>query len=209
MKGRITLIDNLDSFSYNLVDELSQLGYELRVYRNTISPARLLSELDSYSGPQVVCLSPGPGSPSQAGELMAMIDACQRRYPMLGICLGFQALAEKSGARVARCGEVVHGKTAHMSIRAHPLFASQPHQHQCVIGRYHSLSIYDLPDSIQVVGECQSVNGLIPMAAEFTEFNAVGFQFHPESLLTPTGKLMLQDAVQYLFQQFNEGRSHE
>ena len=66
MKGRITLIDNLDSFSYNLVDELSQLGYELKVYRNTISAERLLRELDSYSGPQVVCLSPGPGYPSQA-----------------------------------------------------------------------------------------------------------------------------------------------
>jgi len=95
---------------------------------------------------------------------------------MLGICLGFQALAEKSGARVDRCGEVVHGKTAQMLFRSHPLFASQPQQSHCVIGRYHSLSIYDLPATINVIGECQSVNGMIPMAAEFTELNAVGFQ---------------------------------
>ena len=133
MKGRITLIDNLDSFSYNLVDELSQLGYELKVYRNTVSAERLISELDSYSGPQVVCLSPGPGSPSQAGHLMDMIDACQKQYPMLGICLGFQALAEKSGARVDRCGEVVHGKTAQM------LFSQHQFHHKEKLYRLHLL----------------------------------------------------------------------
>ena len=95
----------------------------------------------------------------------------------VGICLGFQALAEKA-ARVDRCGEVVHGKT-HKCCLLSPTVMSQPQQNHYVIGRYHSLSIYDLPATINVIGECQSVNGMIPMAAEFTELNAVGFQFHP------------------------------
>jgi anthranilate synthase/aminodeoxychorismate synthase-like glutamine amidotransferase len=194
---RIVLIDNIDSFSYNLVDELAQLGYELVVYRNTVAAQTIIDDLSAYPGKQVVCLSPGPGHPSKAGNLMQVISHCHGRYPMLGICLGFQALIEFNGGRVARCGEVVHGKTAQMTTVEHPIFDAVSDNHRCVIARYHSLSGYDLPDTIAVIGQVNQ----IPMAAEFNRGQALGFQFHPESLLTPKGKQLLANSMQFLLAQ--------
>jgi len=198
--ARIVLIDNVDSFSYNLVDELRQLNFELVVYRNQVPADTVINDLQSYQGPQVVCLSPGPGHPNAAGNLMAIIEFASGRYPMLGICLGFQALIEFSGGRVARCGEVVHGKTAVMNVTEHPLFNDIAVNNQCVVARYHSLSGYDLPASVSVIGD---VNG-IPMAAEFKQAPALGFQFHPESLLTPKGKQILANSVSLLLSQTQE-----
>lgn len=199
--ARIVLIDNIDSFSYNLVDELAQLGYELVVYRNTVTAETVINELNRYPGQQIICLSPGPGHPAKAGNLMQIIAHCHGRYPMLGICLGFQALIEYYGGRVARCGEVVHGKTAQMTTIEHPIFAAVSDtisdNKQCVIARYHSLSGYDLPATIEVIGKVND----IPMAAEFNNGQALGFQFHPESLLTPRGKQLLANSMQFLLAQ--------
>lgn len=195
--ARIVLIDNIDSFSYNLVDELAQLDYELVVYRNNVNADVVTRDLDSYPGAQIVCLSPGPGHPQSAGNLMQIIDYCSGRFPMLGICLGLQALIEFCGGRVARCGEVVHGKTALMRTQEHVVFNHVSENNQCVVARYHSLSGYDLPDTIRVIGEVNA----IPMAAEFKQIAALGFQFHPESLLTPKGKQLLANSMNYLLAQ--------
>lgn len=197
VNARIVLIDNIDSFSYNLVDELSQLNYQLVVYRNTVPAETVIADLQQFNGPQVVCLSPGPGHPRSAGNLMTLLEFCAGRYPLLGICLGFQALIEFSGGRVARCGEVVHGKTADMTTREHPIFTDVSSNNRCVVARYHSLSGYDLPATVNVIGD---VNG-IPMAAEFSACQALGFQFHPESLLTPKGKQLLANSMTYLLSQ--------
>ena len=201
--ARIVLIDNVDSFSYNLVDELRQLGFPLVVYRNQLAAADVIEQLESYGGPQLVCLSPGPGHPANAGNLMEVIRYCSGRIPMLGICLGFQALIEHAGGRVDTCGEIVHGKTAKIDTVPHPVFVSATDNNQCVVARYHSLSGYDLPSTVSIIASLDGPDGSIPMAAEFfskeeNNTNAIGFQFHPESLLTPKGKQLLSNSIQYL-----------
>lgn len=196
---RIILIDNIDSFSYNLVDELSQLGYPLLVYRNTVSLATLRAELESYQGPQLVCLSPGPGHPRDAGQLMAIIDYAKGRYPMLGICLGMQALLEANGATVKRCGETLHGKASAIRCASHPVFTALPNP--LTVARYHSLAGYDLPDCIEVIADVDAAGSSIPMACYFADYQAIGYQFHPESILTGRGTQLLQQTLSFLFAQ--------
>lgn len=201
--ARIVLVDNVDSFSYNLVDELRQLGFPLIVYRNQLEANDVIEQLKSYNGPQLVCLSPGPGHPANAGNLMEVLRYCSGRIPMLGICLGFQALIEHAGGRVDTCGEIVHGKTARIDTLPHPVFVNATDNNQCVVARYHSLSGYDLPYTVAIIASLGGPDGSIPMAAEFfgedgSRTNAIGFQFHPESLLTPKGKQLLSNSIQYL-----------
>lgn len=192
--ARIVLIDNFDSFTYNLVDELRQLGYPLVIYRNNIAVADIIAELDSFAGEQLICLSPGPGHPAESGHLLELIAAVQGRWPILGICLGFQALVHASGGTIDRCSETVHGKPAAITIDcAHPIH--QQLTSPLVVARYHSLCAYQLPASVKVIGSTQN----IPMAAYFEQFHAIGFQFHPESILTSHGSLLLAQTVQYLF----------
>ncbi|MGQ4276090.1 aminodeoxychorismate/anthranilate synthase component II [Pseudidiomarina sp. E22-M8] len=199
--ARIVLIDNIDSFSYNLVDELRQLGYPLVVYRNTVAMTTLQRTLEAYQGPQLICLSPGPGHPQHAGNLMQVIDYAKGRYPLLGICLGFQALLEAYGAQVRRCSETVHGKSSTISCSEHPIFADLPPQ--LPVARYHSLAGYQLPQSIELLADFQSNSSSetenIPMAAYFTEHRAIGFQFHPESILTGRGSQLLAQTIEFLF----------
>ncbi|GAB3291623.1 aminodeoxychorismate/anthranilate synthase component II [Pseudidiomarina andamanensis] len=193
---RIVMLDNFDSFSYNLVDELRQLGYPLVVYRNDIDAQQLIATMRDYSGRQLLCLSPGPGHPAHSGNLLALIKAAQGHFPMLGICLGFQALIHAAGGEVDRCPDIVHGKKALIETRHHCIFEQL--DNPLTVARYHSLCGYKLPDSIQVL----AATGAIPMAAEFPEFQAIGFQFHPESILTSRGTQLLAQTVAYLFQQY-------
>lgn len=195
MKARIVLIDNLDSFAYNLVDELRQLGYELTIYRNTVPVEVIQAALENYAGPQLVCLSPGPGHPLAAGSMLKLIDYCAGRIPMLGICLGFQALLHSAGARIDRCEETVHGKIASISCKPHAIFDGLPSP--LPVARYHSLSGYDLPEHIDQLAHFDS----IPMAAWLPQQLAIGFQFHPESVMTTFGTQLLQQSVDFLFQQ--------
>jgi len=190
---RIVLLDNLDSFTYNLVDELRQLGYPLVVYRNHIAAEQLLATLASYPGRQLLCLSPGPGHPAESGNLLAVIEGARGHYPMLGICLGFQALVHSSGGRVDRCGETVHGKRSLIEHNHSGLFGDLPQP--LAVARYHSLAGFDLPPSIDVLAYC----GTIPMAAWFSDYHALGFQFHPESILTGHGSELLKRSVAMLF----------
>lgn len=192
---RIVLLDNFDSFTYNLVDELRQLGYPLVVYRNHIAPAKLLQLMADYQGRQLLCLSPGPGHPASSGNLLEVIEGARGRYPMLGICLGFQALIQASGGRVDRCGETVHGKKAQVNHTSHPIFSGLPNP--LTVARYHSLSGFDLPAAVEVIASY----GDIPMAAAFSDYQALGFQFHPESILTSHGSQLLAQSVSYLFSQ--------
>lgn len=194
--ARIIFIDNIDSFSYNLVDEFRLLGYPLLVYRNTVALSTLQSTLAEYDGPQLICLSPGPGHPQQAGNLMQVIDYAKGRYPLLGICLGFQALLEAYGAEVRRCGETIHGKSSTINCAEHPIFKDLPQQ--LPVARYHSLAGYQLPDSIEVLADYRSASETIPMAAYFSEHRAIGFQFHPESILTGRGSQLLAQTIEFL-----------
>lgn len=192
--ARIVLIDNFDSFTYNLVDEMRLLGYPLVVYRNSVPAPQILADMATYSGPQLVCLSPGPGHPRDAGNLLEMINGAQQRYPILGICLGFQALWEASGGRVDRCKETMHGKRSVLTYHEHPIFADLPDP--LAIARYHSLAGFAQPATVDVLATVDT----IPMAAYFHDYLALGLQFHPESILSSHGSQLLSQCVQFLFQ---------
>ena len=190
----VYLLDNLDSFSYNLVDEVAQLGFSLKLYRNTVPAAYIFEKMQQEQQPVVLLLSPGPGAPSQAGSMPELIALCAGRFPMLGICLGHQALVEHYGGVVGRAGETVHGKTSIIELTDHPVFGALPKQFP--VARYHSLMATEVPNSLQVIAAYQH----IPMAIVHEEHKALGYQFHPESILTTLGKPLLKQSLDYLMQ---------
>jgi anthranilate synthase component 2 len=193
----VYLLDNLDSFSYNLVDEVAQLGFSLKLYRNTVPAAYIFEKMQQEQQPVVLLLSPGPGAPSQAGSMPELISLCAGKFPMLGICLGHQALVEHYGGVVGRAGETVHGKTSIIELSNHPVFGALPKQFP--VARYHSLMATEVPNSLQVIAAYQH----IPMAIVHEEHKALGYQFHPESILTTLGKPLLKQSLDYLMK--NQG----
>lgn len=190
----VYLLDNLDSFSYNLVDEVAQLGFTLKLYRNTVPAAYIFEKMQQEQQPVVLLLSPGPGAPAEAGSMPELIALCAGKFPMLGICLGHQALVEHYGGVVDRAGETVHGKTSIIELSDHQVFGSLPKQFP--VARYHSLMATEVPNSLQVIASYQH----IPMAIVHEEHKALGYQFHPESILTTLGKPLLKQSLDYLMQ---------
>jgi len=188
----VYLLDNLDSFSYNLVDEVAQLGFSLKLYRNTVPAAYIFEKIQQEQQPVVLLLSPGPGAPAQAGSMPELIALGAGKFPMLGICLGHQALVEHYGGVVGRAGETVHGKTSIIELSDHPLFGALPKQFP--VARYHSLMATEVPHALQVIAAYQH----IPMAIVHEEHKALGYQFHPESILTTLGKPLLKQSLDYL-----------
>ncbi|MEX3505286.1 glutamine amidotransferase-related protein [Corynebacterium sp. LK2510] len=188
----IVLLDNQDSFVYNLVDAFS--GHETVVYRNTV-PAREIMALE----PDLIVLSPGPGYPRDAGSMMELIDEAQGKVPMLGICLGFQALIEHHGGRVAPCGPV-HGASISMRLEGpgldSPLFAGLGPD--VPVARYHSLGALDVPAGMHSLARTPTQIGEVIMAAATDDAMSIGLQFHPESILSPAGPLILERAVELL-----------
>jgi len=187
---RLLLIDNYDSFTYNLVQAFLVLGAAVEVHRNdalTPAEARALA-------PTHLCISPGPGTPRDAGVSMDMIREFAGRIPVLGVCLGHQSIVEVFGGEVVRAGRLMHGKTSLVQHDARTLFAgvAQP----CEVGRYHSLIA--APASVPAVLEvsARTAEGEI-MAVRHRTLAVEGVQFHPESILTPEGPRMLGNFLQY------------
>ncbi|KPW00764.1 aminodeoxychorismate/anthranilate synthase component II [Pseudoalteromonas sp. P1-8] len=189
---KIYFLDNFDSFSYNLVDELSMLGCQLVVYRNNISAQSIFDKMCQETVPVLLVLSPGPGAPSAAGCLMELIELCKGRFPMLGICLGQQALTQSYGGIIGHAGETVHGKSSIIELTEHPVFAGMGDK--MPVARYHSLMATKVPDDVEVIACYEN----IPMAIYHQQDNALGYQFHPESILTPNGALLLQQSIEFL-----------
>ncbi|WP_063704563.1 aminodeoxychorismate/anthranilate synthase component II [Pseudoalteromonas gelatinilytica] len=189
---KIYFLDNFDSFSYNLVDELSMLGCQLVVYRNNISAQSIFDKMSQETVPVLLVLSPGPGAPSDAGCLMELIELCKGRFPMLGICLGQQALTQSYGGVIGHAGETVHGKSSIITLTEHPVFAGMGDK--MPVARYHSLMATKVPDDVEVIACYEN----IPMAIYHQQDNALGYQFHPESILTPNGALLLQQSIEFL-----------
>ena len=189
---KIYFLDNFDSFSYNLVDELTMLGGELVVYRNNISADTIFNKMRQEQGQVLLVLSPGPGTPSDAGCLMDLIALCKGHFPILGICLGQQALTQSYGGVIGHAGETVHGKSSIIDLSTHPVFKNMGDT--MPVARYHSLMATQVPDSIEVIAQYQD----IPMAIYHHDDGALGYQFHPESILTPNGAMLLQQSVAYL-----------
>lgn len=205
LRGTVVVLDNQDSFTYNLVDELAQLGLQVEVYRNTVALAVItqrLATLTALTAPVTVVLSPGPGYPSQAGNLMALIDHCAVRYPMLGICLGFQAIIEHFGGTIGPCSHAAHGKAATISTTEHPLFGPlnqhqlAPTKGELTVARYHSLQATQVPSSLKVIAHYQG----IPMAVCHHQLPIAGLQFHPESIMTIQGSDILRSCLAFLTQ---------
>ena len=182
---KIVIIDNYDSFTYNLSHLVKELGAEVTVVRNDQFE---LADLEQYSK---IILSPGPGIPSEAGLLLDVIRTYAGRKPILGVCLGHQAIGEVFGAKLENLSDVFHGVATPCHIIADdPIFSGIPHD--ITIGRYHSwvVSREDFPDCLEITAI--SEQGQI-MALRHRELNVRGIQFHPESILTPDGKKMLQN----------------
>ena len=184
---KIVIIDNYDSFTYNLSHLVKELGAEVTVYRNDQFE---LSQLEEFSK---IILSPGPGIPSEAGLLLDVIRAYAGKKPILGVCLGHQAIGEAFGGKLENLSDVFHGVATPCHIIADdPIFSGI--ERDITIGRYHSwvVSREDFPECLEVTAV--SDEGQI-MALRHRELNIRGIQFHPESVLTPDGKKMLQNWI--------------
>lgn len=182
---KIVIIDNYDSFTYNLAHLVKELGAEVTVFRNDQFQ---LSELDRFDK---IILSPGPGIPSEAGLLMDVIKKYAGRKPMLGVCLGHQAIGEAFGAKLTNLSEVYHGvATPCTQFGNDPIFEGLPKRID--IGRYHSWVVdkSGFPDCLDITAV--SDDGQI-MGLKHKNYDIRGIQFHPESVLTPDGKKMIQN----------------
>ncbi len=185
----IVVIDNYDSFTYNLVQYLGELGATLRVFRNDQVTLHEIARL----APSHIVISPGPGTPCDSGVSNAVIRNFYREVPILGVCLGHQCIGAVFGGIVTRAPRLMHGKTSMIYHDALGLFKGIPNPFQA--GRYHSLVVSaPLPDELCVTASTQE--GEV-MGLRHREFPLEGVQFHPESVLTNHGKQILQNFIQY------------
>ncbi|MCK6526901.1 aminodeoxychorismate/anthranilate synthase component II [Myxococcota bacterium] len=189
----LLVIDNYDSFTYNLVQYLAEMGAEVEVARND---AIDLEGIRRY-GPSGLVISPGPGGPGESGVSLEAIRELSGSLPILGVCLGHQAIAEVFGARVARARRVMHGKGSAVDHDGTGLFhgVSRPME----VGRYHSLAVVEasLPPCLRVTARTRD-DGEV-MALAHTRHPTVGVQFHPESILSPEGKTLLRNFLEGRF----------
>lgn len=192
MSRSVLLIDNLDSFSFNLVEAFERLGCKVRVLRNTVSAENALTAAEAENA--LIVLSPGPGTPADAGCCLELIGLALGRVPLLGICLGHQAIVQQAGGTVARAPAPVHGKTSPLAHDgAGPMRGLES---PLGVGRYHSLCTRDLPARFRIHAE---IDGMA-MAISDPEARQTGLQFHPESILTRHGDAMLRNIVEETFQ---------
>lgn len=187
----LLILDNYDSFTYNVFQLLSELGADVEVIRNDKTTVDEIRK-KQY---QAIVLSPGPGIPSDAGITEDVIRELGGEVPILGICLGHQAIGEVFGGKVVRAGEIVHGKTSPLRHNGKGLYEGIAQD--VPIGRYHSLIIdrKTLPDSLEVTSDL--ADGTI-MGVRHKEKDIEGIQFHPESILTPDGKRMMENFLKHL-----------
>ncbi|MCS6992036.1 MAG: aminodeoxychorismate/anthranilate synthase component II [Chitinophagales bacterium] len=185
----ILLIDNYDSFTYILQDYFIQLGQQVVVYRNDMLT---VGEAEALHADAIV-FSPGPERPERAGNLMPLVAHFYNRKPMLGVCLGHQAIGLFFGARLEAAPNVMHGRTSQVFHNSHPLFESITSPFAAM--RYHSLLLYDVPNTPLQPIAWTSQNEL--MALAHPHLPIAGVQFHPESILTPCGLVLLRNWLKW------------
>lgn len=180
----ILLIDNYDSFSYNLYQIIGQIDEDIKVFRNDKITLDEISELN----PSMIVLSPGPGRPEDAGICIDIVKEFYDKIPILGVCLGHQSICMAFGGVISYASELMHGKSSIVSLSDDLIFKGL--DKEITVGRYHSLSLNDetLPKELKVIA--RSDDGEI-MAVKHEKFNVYGLQFHPESILTPDGLSIL------------------
>ncbi|MCR4555026.1 MAG: aminodeoxychorismate/anthranilate synthase component II [Succinivibrionaceae bacterium] len=192
MNKMVFLLDNYDSFTYNLVDQFRSMSLPVKIYRNSIDAKTIFEEMKKCTAKPVLVLSPGPGTPSEAGCMKELIDLCHGKFPILGICLGHQAICEYYGGTVDRAGEIVHGKISLISHTEHPIFRDLPNP--MPVARYHSLVATSVPECLEVIADCK---GLVMSLLHKTD-RVLGFQFHPESIMTADGARLLTQSLNFI-----------
>jgi anthranilate synthase component 2 len=185
---RVLFIDNFDSFTYNLVDEFAKRHCPTKVYRAD-TPLEELKKAAQEFGAQLLVLSPGPGNPDTAGVTLSAIDAFKGQLPILGVCLGHQAIVQYFGGVISHAPEVMHGKPSRITHNGRGLFEGLENPLQ--VGRYHSLAAVKMPDCLETTAEFE---GII-MGANHKTLPIYGVQFHPESILTPTGGRIIENML--------------
>ncbi len=188
MSTQIILIDNFDSFTYNLVDQFRARGNQVTIFRNEVQQQVVDAALQSATHP-ILVFSPGPGHPRDAGCMPSLITQYRGQIPMLGICLGHQAIIEAYGGQVGKANEVFHGKPSMIQHDGQAMFANLPNPLQ--VARYHSLAGTQIPDSLNVVARMDETI----MSVVNLEDRVCGFQFHPESIMTPQGIDLLDQTL--------------
>jgi anthranilate synthase component 2 len=183
----LLMLDNYDSFTYNLVHLLEELGAEVRVHRND---ALTVDEAEALA-PSHVVVSPGPGRPAEAGISVELIRRLGPRVPTLGVCLGHQAIVEAFGGEVGQARALLHGKASPVEHDGRGVFAGLPQGLQA--GRYHSLAATSVPDALDV--SARTPDGEV-MGVRHRELPVEGVQFHPESVLTPLGRDLLRNFLE-------------
>ncbi|WP_374606211.1 aminodeoxychorismate/anthranilate synthase component II [Thermomonas sp.] len=190
----LLMIDNYDSFTYNLVQYLQALGAEVRVERNDALTVDQIEQL----APQRIVISPGPCTPNEAGVSMAVIERLGATTPILGVCLGHQSMGQVYGGDVIRAGRIMHGKTSPIRHQGKGVFAGLPDGYEAT--RYHSLVVdkTTLPEALEITAWTENDDGSMEeiMGLRHREFPVEGVQFHPESILTQHGHALLKNFLE-------------
>lgn len=190
----LLVIDNYDSFTFNLVQYLQQLGAEVKVARND---ALTVEQIDALA-PERIVISPGPGTPDQAGVSLQVIERLGPRIPILGVCLGHQSIGQAYGGRVIRAGNIMHGKTSPIRHQGKGVFAGLPDGYTAT--RYHSLVVDKdhVPACLEVTAWTEHPDGSMEeiMGLRHREYPVEGVQFHPESILTEHGHALLKNFLE-------------
>ena len=183
----ILLIDNYDSFAYNLFQLIGEVNSDIAVYRNDKIGIDEIKDMN----PEAIILSPGPGKPENAGICIDVVKEFYDKIPILGVCLGHQAICTAFGATVSYAKRLMHGKSSLISLNEDSIFEGLPNE--ITVGRYHSLSLVEdtLPDSLEIISKADD-DGEV-MAVRHKDFNVYGLQFHPESILTPDGLAIIEN----------------
>ncbi len=190
----LLMIDNYDSFTWNLVQYLQALGAEVRVERNDALTVDRIERL----GPERIVISPGPCTPNEAGVSLEVIERLGAGTPILGVCLGHQGIGQAYGGRVVRAGRIMHGKTSHIRHEGKGVFANLPDGYEAT--RYHSLVVErdSLPDCLEITAWTENEDGSFEeiMGLRHREHPVEGVQFHPESILTEHGHALLKNFLE-------------
>jgi anthranilate synthase/aminodeoxychorismate synthase-like glutamine amidotransferase len=188
LSRKVLFIDNFDSFTYNLVDDFCKRGCEAKVYRADTELEELKVFADEFE-PDLLLISPGPGSPEAAGVSPAAVGYFKDKVPIFGVCLGHQVIVQYFGGKVGHAPEPMHGKPSRITHNGTGIFEGIENPLQA--GRYHSLIALSLPDCLEKTAE---FDGLV-MAVQHKELPVFGVQFHPESILTPAGGKIIENIL--------------
>jgi anthranilate synthase component 2 len=186
----ILLIDNYDSFSYNLFQLIGNINPDIQVSRNDKITIEEISDLN----PECIILSPGPGKPENAGICIDIVKEFHDRIPILGVCLGHQAICAAFGGEISHAKRLMHGKSSDISLDYDFIFKCLPSEIN--VGRYHSLSLVEdtLPDELEIISKARDDREI--MAVKHKDYNVYGLQFHPESILTPDGLTIMENFLE-------------